>query len=537
MSLNARTLAAQPSAPARTRPVDLDTAVFWTSVVAIAATALVLRLYHLVSYVAFYPDSYGQLRAAENLASLQFPISYYYPPGIALFLAPFFAVLPDSLLTMQIAILAAGLALVGVAYAWGVAATGDRRAALIYAFAVAIGATFVFHSRIALFEVINTLLIASSLWLAPAAVRRGPAAWVGYGVLAFAMVTARYTNVIVLPALVLAAMGGSAQRPSWRQAIAIARSPAALVAGLVVLALGAVYIGTAHENLTRFTSSENASIVGFDGYGARLLYYTQASLNGYSADLGFTESVAAGVLLALALVGAQRLWRSNPSLLVAIVYLAAVWGPVHALYEGAYLPWIPRYATAVYFILLLPASIGLSAALDGWQRLDRPWQRVPAAGFLALSVTLVASAQLSQDLTFFSQLYDSPAARTEASFAEIRRALRETDGENALLISSQILAVDRANPEMDGFDLARHSSSYGINDDSVRRFVAYVDEQLAKGRTVYYYYTPYEAAQSKLHRYELGFDAYFSGLQEHFSLVELARVDERPHRLYLVEPP
>lgn len=531
MSMKARALAAQPSATARALPIDLGTAVFWTSAVAIAATALVLRLYHLVSYVTFYPDSYGQLRAAENLASLQFPISYYYPPGIALFLAPFFAVLPDSLLTMQIAIMAAGLALVGVAYAWGVAATGDRRAALIYAFAVAIGATFVFHSRIALFEVINTLLIASALWLAPAVVRRGPAAWLGYGVLAFAMVTARYTNVIVLPALVLAAMGGGAQRPSWREAIAIARSPAALVAGLVVLALGAVYIGTGHENLTRFTNGNSGSIVGFDGYGARLLDYTQASLNGYSAEPGFMESVAAGVLLALALVGAQRLWRSNPSLLLAIAYLAAVWGPVHAVY-GVF---FERYTMPVFFILLLPASIGLSGVLERYRRLDRPWQRVPAAGFLALSVTLVASAQLSQDLTFFSQLSDSPAARSEASFAEIRRALRETDGENALLISSQILAVDGANPEMDSFDLARHSSSYGINDDSVRRFVAYVHEQLAEGRTVYYYYTPYEAAQSKLHRYELGFDAYFSGLQEHFSLAELARVNERSHRLYLVE--
>jgi hypothetical protein len=520
------------SAASRALPIDLITLAFWASAVAIAATALVLRLYHLESYVAFYPDSYGQLRAAENLASLQFPTSYYYPPGISMFLAPFFAVLPDSMLTMQIGIMAGGLALVGVAYAWGVAATDDRRAALIFAFFVAIGSTFVFHSRIALFEVINTLLIASSLLLAPVVVRRGPAAWLGYGVLVFATVTARYTNVIVLPALVLAAMGGSAQRPSWRGAIATARSPAALVAALAVLALGAVYIGTAHENLTRFTGSGYGSVINLQGYLPRLIDYMQASLNGYSADPSLREVVAAGVLLAFAIVGAQRLWHSNPSILLAVAYLAAVWGPVHALY-GVF---FERYAMTVFFVLLLPASAGLSIVLERHRRLERPWQRVSAAGFLALSVTLVAGAQLSQDIALFSQVYDSPAARTEASFSEIRSALRETDGENALLISSQILAVEGANPEMDSFDLARHSSRYGINEDSVRRFVSHVDEQLAAGRTVYYYYTPYEGAQSKLHRYELGFDAYFSGLQERFSLTELARIGERPHRLYRIDP-
>ena len=529
--MKSRTLATPGGATARALPIDLVRAVFWASAIAIAVTALVLRLYHLESYVTFYPDSYGQLRAAENLASLQFPVSYYYPPGIAMFLAPFFAVLPDSLLTMQIAIMAAGLALVGVAYAWCYAATGDRRAALIYASAVAIGATFVFHSRIALFEVINTLLIAATLWLAPAVLRRGPGAWLGYGVLVFAMATARYTNVIVLPALVLAAMGGSVQGPSWRRAIDVVRSPAALVAGLVVLALGAVYLATSSENLTRFTNSANASAIDLHGYVPRLIDYLQASLNGYSAHPGFSESVAAGVLLALAIVGAQRLRRSNPALLLAIVYLAAVWGPVHAFY-GVF---FERYAMPAFFVVLLLASIGLADTLERYRRLERPWQRVPAAGFLALSVTLVASAQLSQDVTFFSQLYASPAAQSESAFTVIRDALRDEDGSNAVLISSQILAVDGANADMDSFDLARHSGRYGINADSVDRFVAYVQEQLDAGRTVYYFYTPYEEAQSKLHRYELGFDAYFTGLQEHFSLAELARVGERPHRLYLVE--
>src|SRR3990170_4404481 len=175
----------------------------WASLGAILAVAIALRLYHLDGLVTYYPDSYAQLRSVDNLLSGHFPTSYLYPPGVALFLAPAFAVLPNTLVTMQATILVASIALVLLAYGAGSATTGDRRAALLFATAVALGAPFVYYSRVAWFDVINTLLIATTLFLARPAARRGGAAHVAYGALVFVAITVRFSNVTLLPALYL----------------------------------------------------------------------------------------------------------------------------------------------------------------------------------------------------------------------------------------------------------------------------------------------------------------------------------------------
>jgi len=99
-----------------------------------------------------------------------------------------------------------------------------------------------------------------------------------------------------------------------------------------------------------------------------------------------------------------------------------------------------------------------------------------------------------------------------------------------------VLAVDRANPEMEPFDLLRHSESYGINDRSVGRLVSYVDERLAAGEPVYYLYTEYEDMRSSFRKYEQSFDVYFRALEGRYALEEIAHASERPQRLYRVEP-
>ncbi len=227
----------------------------WATLSAIFGFGLFLRLYRLDGFTTYYPDSYSQLRAVENLLSAEFPLSYLYPPGVALFLAPFFAVLPNTLATLQVAVASAGMALIVVSYAASRATTGDGRAALFFAAAVAIGATFVFYSRVALFDVINTLLITLSLLLAPAVARRGPTALLPYGVLVFATVTVRFTNLIILPALLLGSLAAGTQPLSFRVVLDQLRSKATLTVGAVVAALYAAYLATTIESLTRFCNA------------------------------------------------------------------------------------------------------------------------------------------------------------------------------------------------------------------------------------------------------------------------------------------
>ena len=505
----------------------------WAPLGAILAGALFLRLYRLDGFVTFYPDTYGQLRGAENLLSAQFPISFFYPPGIALALAPVFAFLPQTLLTMQAAIVTAGMALIVLAYVICCVTTGDRRAGLFYAAAVALSVTFVFHSRVALFDVINTLLIALTLFLAPFVARRGPVVLLPYGLLVFAAVTVRYTNLILLPALFLASLELGSRSFSWRLVWDGLRSRATITVGLVVLALFGVYVATAFDSLVRFVNPQGDSVLDLGQYLPRLGQYLEAELLGYGREFRWQDGIAALGVLVLAVIGARRLWQTDRGLLVSVLYLIVAWLLVHGLYFAFW----GRYVMPAFFFVLLLAALGLSTSLEWLRGRPRLWQRAGAAGLLTLAIASFAGLQLRQDVSAIQQNRGTPASKSEAAYEEIRAVLRTLNGASSVLLSSQALAVDTANPALTTYDVVRHSERYGINSNAIDELLAYVRAQQADGKTVYYHYTPYEDTGSRLHRYELGLDAYFSALQREFSFEELVRASERPHRLYVLEPP
>ena len=520
-SLLTRLLQAVPRAPV------------WAGSAGMVALGLFFRFYQLDGYVTFYPDTYAQLRAVQNLVSGHLPISYFYPPGVAIFMAPAFLILPDTLLTLQAVIMVAGLALIVLAYVVCSATTGDRRAALLYAAAVSAGVTFVFHSRIALFEVINTLLIALSLFLAPWAARRGFRTLLPYALLVFAMVTVRLTNVIVLPALFLASLDLGVRDLSRRLVLERLRSKATLTVGLVVLALYTAYVGTAYSSLTRFANPHAESVVRLEGYPVRVGQYLAASLLGYEGEFAWPDLAAAGGVLLLAVVGAHRLWQTNRALLLPLAYLIVSWWLVHALYFAFW----SRYAMASFFLVLMLAALGLSVCLEHWRSLRFAWQRVGAAFLLTTALTLFVGGQIAQDIVVLRDVRDSPARNAEANYEDIRAFLRGLEGSSSVLLSSQALAVDHADLSMITYDLVRHSETHGINAGSIDRLLAYVREQQAKGKTVYYHYTGYEEKGSRLHKHQLGFDAYFQAVQQEFSLRELTQAELGPQRLYVIEPP
>ncbi|MGB2694886.1 MAG: hypothetical protein WBD55_06810 [Dehalococcoidia bacterium] len=500
----------------------------------VLSVGLFLRLYAMGTFVTIYPDTYGQLQSVTNLLSGDLPLSYLYPPGIALFLAPFFALLPDTLETMHIAILFAGMALIVVAYVGCTATTGDRRAAFFFATAVAVGVTFVFHSRIGMFDVIHTLLVALSLFLAPLVIRRGFPVLVLYGLVVFAAATARYTNVILLPALMLASLEIGAQPLSWRYVCARLFSKGPITVGLVVSTLYAVYVVTAFDSLTRFADPQGSSVIDAsgEGYSTRIGQYMQASLLGYGGDFGWMEALAATGVLALAIVGALRLWSDRRGLLIPILYLAAAWLAIHAFYFAFW----ARYVMPVFFFVLLLAALGLSVCFHWFKQLHYPWQRVGLATIVAIIVAMFLSLQLAQDVTSVRETPTSGAARSEPAFEDIRNVLRTLNGDRTTLISSQSLAVERANPAMTVYDLIQHSGRNGINERSIVKLRTYVDEQIAAGKTVYYHYTGYEATGSQLHKYELGFDSYFQALSQRFTMREVIHPADSGQRLYRLEP-
>lgn len=512
------------SAAAKLRP--------WAPLAPVVALALFLRLYRLDGFVTYYPDSYAQLRAVENALNGTFPVAFLYPPGVALFLAPVFAVFPDALVTMQATIVAAGIALVVVAYVAGVRATNDRRAALVFAVAVAFSSPFVFYSRAALFDVINTLLIALSLLLAPLVVRRGLPVLLPYAVLLFVTITVRYSNPVILPALFLASLGD--EPFTARRALDHLRSRPVITVVLVVAALYATYFALSFETLSRFGNSESGSIVDFTTYLPRLGRYAQATLVGYADQVRWQDGLAAASVLALAAVGARRLWQTNRRFVIVIAALMLPWLPVHAVY-GTFQG---RYAMPPFFFVLLLATFGLSVSITWWRSLELPWQRVASSGLLAVAVSLFAGQQLALDAAFLIRWPDVVADGREEAYGDARAFLRGLDGPNSILLSSQALAVDRANPELTTYDLIEHSERLGINDDSISGLVAYVREQRAAGKTVYYHYTEFEEVRSRFRKYELSFYDYFATLSRTFSvrLLVASPSETLTQRIYVIEP-
>ncbi|MEX1253524.1 MAG: hypothetical protein WEE64_04210 [Dehalococcoidia bacterium] len=512
----------------------------WLALAPILSIGLFLRVYQLDGDpVTIYPDTYAQMRAIENLLSAHFPISYLYPPGIAIALAPLFVFVPLSLTTLQVTIEMAGMALILVALLTSWLVTRDRLAALFTALAVAVSGTFVFYSRVVWFDSVNLLLVVATILLAPYVTRRGATALLPYGLLVFATVTVRYTNAVLLPVLFLASFEVGSRPLNLRSAVQHLRSRQVVTVGLIIVALYAVYIATTLDSFTRFFNPKAGSVIDLHYFVPRLGRYLQASLIGYGElfrGLGIVESVA---LAAFAALGAHRLWRTNRAVMAPLALLLLTWAPVHALYNV----FASRYAMPAFFFVLVLAGYGVSTGFEWARGLGGTAHRALALSLVTITATVVIGLQIGLTTSLLQAWPPGDGNRTdvtqskEAAYDQIRDVLRDLDGSRTTLLSTQVLALDRSNSAMATYDLIRHSETYGINADSNQQLLSYVRDQQASGRTVYYHYTEFEDLEEEFQKYEAGYDAYFRALRDEFSLREVVRATERQQqRLYVIEP-
>jgi len=165
-----------------------------------------------------------------------------------------------------------------------------------------------------------------------------------------------------------------------------------------------------------------------------------------------------------------------------------------------------------------------------------------ALSLVAITATVVVGLQVGLTTSLLQAWPPGDGNRTdvtqskEDAYDQIRDVLRDLDGSRTTLLSTQALALDRSNSAMTSYDLIRHSETYGINADSIRRLLFYVRDQQALGRTVYYHYTEFEDLEVEFQKYEAGYDAYFRALRDEFSLREVVRATERQQqRLYVIE--
>jgi hypothetical protein len=268
---------------------------------AIVLLALLLRVCRL-ELQAWTPDTYEQLTAGRRLVAGEFPISGFYPPGVAITLAPAFLFFPQTLATLQGVIIGSSLVLVVVAYFTMRSATKNRSAPVLFALGVALAPQIVYFSRDGLFDVINTAWIVSAILVVPWLRGRSLLVFAAYGALLAVAMNIRATNPAFLPALVIywTDIGRVGfDRRAIRSALAcrpVAVAGAAMVASYALLAYAGGSLGHAASHPP----------VTFEHAGENTAFYALAELG---------DVLSAPLILVLAVLGSIYL---EPQPLVAV---------------------------------------------------------------------------------------------------------------------------------------------------------------------------------------------------------------------------
>lgn len=478
---------------------------YLAGLLALTLLALALRSYDL-ALMGWIPDNYEQLEATQRLLRGDLPLSTMYPPGVAVVMAPFFAVLPDSLGTMQLVVVAAGVTLTPAAYVLTLRTSGDRLSALLAALLVAVSMTFVHYSRDGHFDVIYMLFFVLALLGASKLERRGVAFLAGYGALLALLANFRVTNLAIVPALLLI----------WLQPLDVRLDPRVLLRERIltrVLIVPAVFLALMLASVL-FSGwfGQPSSGPTFESFADHLLIYA------YAVVFGLPGLV---LLVPLALAGTARLWRLNRSLTLALGYIIFAWPPLFAgfVFTEA------RYMLPAHFCLLLLTAIGAAIV----------WSARPPAAPLARVVRLYLPGAVVFFLvilmTFTSVAViggwrESAAQSDEGMFREVRPAVRAIE-EDALLVSAMTQGLGANLGSFERIDLIEHYLAHGSDEAGVQSVVSAVQQALADDRNVYYLYSRYEAGDDFEGKGRQGFRNFFDGIAARYQVHQVFVTESR----------
>jgi len=465
---------------------------------AVLGLALFLRLYQF-ELTGWVPDSYDRLYDARTLLSGNAPQSLIYPPGASLILVPFFAVLPETLATMQVATITSALVLVMVAHRWMLDLTGDRRAALLIGLVAAACPAFVFSSRDALYDTQNLLLIELSLMYA-GRVRTMPlGGLVLYGMLLALLLNLRPNNVLVLPAIGLIYLA-TEDLSGLRSVIKAATNPRVLLVGAITFTLCAAMVVFAN-----WTSNSASAPVTFEPFPENLAYYA------YSLSYG-----AVGLLFVVpaAIIGARHMWRAKRNHVVAIVYLIAVWPLSYAPFDFTSF----RYILPALFLMFFLAAVGFSTLLaqanDGMP--GRRW----LARYTALSLILLAAVFSIGSAQLIIDWPQTVRESDEGLASEFRPSVRAIQ-DGSLLVSAVSRPFRDSAPHLQFYDLIDSTLGTGSSQEGADAMAAAMEHTLATGGKVYYLHSHWEQGQDFRGTGEERYDLYWQRVVETFTVTQL----------------
>lgn len=496
--------------------VGTATRMLWSwegGLVAIVALGLFLRVYGM-ALQGWTPDTYEQLEAGRRLAAGEFPISQIYPAGVAVTMAPFFAIFPATLMTMQVVIIGTSLVLIALGPIAVRRATGDGVAAHILALCFAAMPLFVYFSRDGLFDVVNTMWIVGAVLLVPELRRRGLsfAAWYGVGLAVACSV--RITNIILPSAIVV----------YW---LALER-PRGIVDALQCL----IDRRLISAGVALFATYGLLTCIGgwMAGTGDASVGVGQVPYNVvFNVAFEFGGPLAAIVLFPLAVIGATEVWRRSQALAIVSVYMLATWPLPYLVLPYANSRYmLPAFAFALIFVAHSPSAIRRLAHEGRFRTRHWQWVAYVVAAILAIGY-------LAADVQLLAGWHEQAGRSNEAAFRLLRPRIAELPADT-VLVSTATRGVRDSNERIQYFDLIDYSIDRGSTREAVDAGVASIANDVRAGRPVYYLHTGLDADDDNLGRAGLSFGAYYEGLDAAFDMELVLDTSIKDIRLYRVEP-
>ena len=295
---------------------------------------------------------------------------YDYPSLMMLVLGPTqFLAADPSFGAARVAAIAVGL--IGVVAAWwlGRVAYGTR-AALVGAAAVAVATTHVAYSRMAVTDILLTLLVTVTLAL----LVTGRLEWAG--VAAGLAMSAKYPGVALLVPLAIASWG-AARRAVW--AFGLAALAFAATSPFVL-----IHAGRAWDDITRVQELARLGWLGFEDDPITPLAFLDRLWEGLGPFL---------LVAAVSLVAALR--RRTRADLLLLAFIAAYWVqlmPIDAHFDRYILPLLPALAVLAGSVrVLVPVAlmalvVPLVWSFDGARALRGDETRLAAQRWIELNV-------------------------------------------------------------------------------------------------------------------------------------------------------
>ncbi len=481
----------------------------------IVLLALILRVVRL-ELQAWTPDTYEQMTAAHRLVSGQFPLSTFYPPGVAVTLAPAFVLFPQTLATQQAVVIAASLVLVVAAYLGTRRATPDAIAPVLLALGVATAPQFVYFSRDGFFDAMNAAWIVSLILIVPWLRGRSTATFAVYGALLAIAISIRATNPAFLPALIIywADVGrlGFDPRRIWRATFR--RELIVAAASMLVAYVFFAWIGGSIGN------AATNSAATLDDAASNIVFYAIAEFGG---------PLGAPFIAILAALGVTYLWRHNRTLLYVSLYMLTIFPLAHVPLPFAN----NRYMLPSLTFALLLASYAPAAIIEMTARQPaiarNTWRGLAAGLVLLLGAYFAAS-----DTLMLVNWPSNAALSDEAAYRQLRPVIAALPADS-LVVSGGTRGVRDSNNGIEYLDLIDYSLTTDNGPQRVDEIMQRIQHALDQGQPVYYLYTSVEGINLTFTASGPGYQPYFDATQQRFHIAEAFATDLKFFKLYRID--